>query len=180
MSQTAYGQSDAVARELAAALNEASDLGAFCLRLAAEVRYARLTALGSPDDPDAPRIPSIGEPASVQIISAGDQGDRTSLGGTYDDTYGVHVLLQQHVGAAAETQVPLLLQLRSEVLEFLLNSTMAPAAAVHPFKNAHVLTYKQPQGEMLYDLDRLESLNAFYSDTILTYKAAGLRRNTNR
>ena len=177
MPQTVFGQSDAVARELATALNAADAGGAFCLRLVAEVRYARLMAISSKEDPTLPHIPDIGDPASVQMISAGDQGDRTSLGSTYDDTYGVHVLLQQHVGASTETQVPLLLQLRSEIMEFLLNGTMAPTAAVHPFKNAHVLTYKQPQGEMLYDLDRLESLNAFYSDTILTYKAAGLRRN---
>jgi hypothetical protein len=28
----------------------------------------------------------------------------------------------------------------------------------------------------LYDLDRLESESAFYSETILTYKAVGIRR----
>jgi hypothetical protein len=173
MPQTVFGQSDAVAREVAAALNGMS--GAFCLPVAAEVRYARkmdIKDIGGIDE--AGTFP---DPVNIQVIPVADQTDRTGLGGQYDDTYGVHVLLQQHVGSAAESHVPLLLQLRSEVLELLMGGLLTAAAAVHPFVNASVGTVRQPQGERLYDLDRLESLNAFYSDTILTYKAAGLRRN---
>ena len=169
MPQTVFGQSDAAARSLVTALNAASGAGAFCLSLTAATTYARRMEVGD--------IGNVGAPVNVQVFPGHDAADRVGFSGQYDDTYGVHVLLQQHVGAVAETQVPLLLQLRSEVAEFLMARGLTVPAAVHAFSNAHVLGLRHgPEG--VYWLDRLEQLNCFYADMILTYRAAGLcRRN---
>jgi hypothetical protein len=168
MTQTVFGQSDAVALELVTALNAASTAKMFCLTLTAEHLFARKLDLAG--------IPGMTDPVGVQVFPGHDQADRDGLSGMYDDIYGVHVLLLQKVAGAAETQVPLLMQLRSQIAEFLCSRALACPAAVHPFENARVFAHRHgPEG--VYDLARLESTNVFYSDMIVTYKTAVRRRN---
>ena len=170
MTQTTFGQSDAVALELVTALNDASDASLFCLSLKAERLFARKM--------DIAEIPDKDSPVNVQVFPGHDQADRVGISGIYDDLYGVHVLLQQRVGDAAETQVALLMLLRSQITKFLCSKVLscAEGTVVDPFYRAHVVAHRHgPEG--VYDLSRLESHNLFYSDIILTYKAAGIRRN---
>jgi hypothetical protein len=170
MTQTVFGQSDAAALELVTALNAASAAGTFCLTISAQRLFARLL--------DLPSIPAIGTAVSVQVFPGHDQTDRDGLSGIYDDIYGVHVLILQKVAGAAETQVPLLMQLRSQISEFLCSQALTLAAAVHPMptgSKARAFAIRHgPEG--IYDLARLESSNVFYSDMIVTYKAGGMRR----
>jgi len=162
--QTTFGQADALAVELVTALNAAT----FSLGVSAERTFTRRMLVES--------IPGVGEDVSVQIIPGHEQMERDGQGGQYKDLYGVHVLLQQHVGAAAETQVPLLLCLRDEIVEYLCGHAVSSDNAVHPFAGAVVQSVKHgPEG--LYDLGKLESENVFYSDLIVTYRPASLRRN---
>ena len=169
--QIIFGQSDAVARELVTALNDASTANLFCLSLTAETVYARKMNVTD--------IPKTGEPVNVQVFPGHDAADRVGISGIYDDVYGVHVLLQQHVADAPETQVPLLMLLRSQIAKFLCSKalTCPEGTVVDPFERAHVVAHRHGN-EGVYDLGRLEALNVFYSDMIVTYRAAGLRRRT--
>ena len=173
--QTIFGQSDALALKVVALLQARSDANLFCLTLTASRVFARQMDL----DANAPHpIPGIGSPVDVQVFPGHDQADRVGVSGQYDDIYGVHVLLQQQVGAgtAAETQCALLMQLRSQVLEFLMSQAITTTNAVHNFTNSHVFAHRHGGKEGIYDLERLEQQHAFYSDVIFTYKAPGLRR----
>jgi len=166
--QTVFGQSDAVAMELVDAFNAATT-GTFCLKLLARRRFSRMMELVD--------LPKITDPVDIQVFGGHDQADRVGLSGTYDDMYGVHVLIQQVVGAGedAEAQCGRLIQLRSQISEFLMSTRLDTNNAVHNIANSHVFSHRHgPEG--VYDLNRLEKLNAFYSDLIVTYKAPGLRR----
>jgi hypothetical protein len=140
----------------------------FCLSIAPVRQFARKL--------DLKDISNIGDPVAVQVFPGHDMSDRDGLGGIYNDTYGVHVLMLQHVGAEAETQCPWLMLLRSQIAEFLSGQVFTCTAALHPFANSHIVAVRHgPEG--VYDLARLESTNVFYSDMILTNKAGGFRRN---
>jgi hypothetical protein len=168
--QTKFGQSDAAALELVALLTAANTANAFCLAIAPVRLFARKL--------DLKDIPIADQPVAVQVVPGHDQGDRDGMGGMYNDTYGVHVLLLQVCGANVETQCPLLMQLRSEIVEYLCGKglTCPEGTVVHPFARAQVIGHRHgPEG--VYDLTRLEDhAGLFYSDIILTYKAGGLRR----
>ena len=173
MAQAVFGQTVALADALVTALNAQS--ASLALPILAVRTFARKLDLGD--------IPAIGEKVMLQIIPGEDLADRIAMNNLYDDTYGVHVLMLQRVSDAAlggisEAQVGCLMQLRSEIIEFLCGAMISCPAAVHPFARARV-TGVRHGAEGAYDLSRLESEAAlFYSDTILTYKAAGLcRRN---
>ena len=177
-SQTKFGQSDALALQVVTLLQGANDNGftlcgdnyTFCLNIAPVRQFARKL--------DLTDIPNIGDPVAVQVFPGHDQSDRDGLGGIYNDTYGVHVLMLQHVAAAAETQCPWLMLLRSQIAEFLSGQGLTLEAALNRLPSgslARVVAVRHgPEG--VYDLARLESTNVFYSDMILTYKAGGLRR----
>jgi hypothetical protein len=166
-----YGQTDAVAVEIVAALNNASPT--FCLPVAAERLFARRL--------DVAEISNIGDPVTVQVIPGDDMADLMGLDQIYDDTYGCHIVLLQNVtdttnnGGLSETQAALLVRLRSEIVEFLCSHALACPEAVHPFSNARVKACRHGK-EGIYDLVKLEENNVFYSDLIVTYRAAGLRR----
>jgi hypothetical protein len=170
--QTQFGQSDALALELVDGLNAASAAGRFCLRLTASRVFARKMELAS--------LPKIGDPVDVQLFPGHDGADREGISGIYDDTYGVHIVIQQVVvdtpnGGISESQCALLMQLRTQMLDFLMSKRVDTTRAVHNFTNAHVLACRHGK-EGVYDLLKLEAFNTFYSETILTYKVAGLRR----
>ena len=166
--QTIFGQSDALALAVVDLLNDASAGKAFCLDLSASRVFARIM--------DLKAIPDSTSAVSVQVFPGHDQADRAGLSGPYDDTYGVHVVLQQRVGGVVETQCPLLMQLRTQITEFLAATRIDCPAAVHPFKNAHLFAHRTADNKGVYDLMRLEEFNAFYAEIVLTYKVPGLRR----
>lgn len=171
-----HGQSDAVAVTVAAALNAASDAGAFCLDLHARRLFARKL--------DVADISVIGSPVTVEVIPGNDMADLVGLDGTFDDTYGCHVILLQNIvdsagttGGIDESAASMLLRLRGELVEYLCQHPINCDAntVVHPFSLARVKAIRNgPEG--VYDLSRLEQINVFYSEIIVTYKAAGLRR----
>jgi len=165
-----YGQSDAVAVEIAAALNNASPT--FCLAVTAERKFARKLDLSD--------ISTIGNPVTIEVIPGDDLADLTGLDQIYDDTYGCHVVIMQNVvdetnGGLSESQAALLLRLRSEIVEFLCSHSLSCPNAVHPFSGARVMACRHGK-EGIYNLLKLEENNVFYSDLITTYKAVGLRR----
>ena len=171
MSNPIYGQSDAVAVEIAAALNANS--GNFCLAVAAERRFARKLDVGD--------ISSIGSAVTVQVFPGDELADLQGLDGIYDDTYGCHILILQNVanattGGLDEAQMQLLLALRSQIVEFVASKLLSAPDAVHPFSRAQVKACRNDAKEGIYDLNRLEQTNVFYSDLIVTYKMPGLRR----
>jgi len=167
---TKYGQSDAVALELVAALNDASP--SFCLPVAAERKFARVREIAA--------VSKIGESVAVHVFPGAEQSEVSGISGVYDDTYAVHVLLQQNVtdttsGGLSESQLALLMKLRAEIIEYVCARRMSCPDAVHPFSGAIVAKVAHgPEG--VYDLARIESMNEFYSDVIFTYRAVGLRR----
>lgn len=174
MTQTAFGQTDAVAQELATALNNYSP--AFVLPVSAQkLWFPKL---------DIADIPKIGESVRLQVIPGDDLSDRDALDGVYDDLLGVHIVMLQQVtdtagsGGISEDQVGLLMQLRAEIIELLCSKRLDCPTAVHPFSNAHVYAVRHGK-EGAYDLNRLAGeAGLFYSDNIFTYRAAGLRRRT--
>lgn len=171
---TKYGQSHAAALAVAALL-EAADAaaGALCLDLDVQTTFVRRRKIED--------IKSIADSkVSVDVIPGSDMGDREAMGGIYGETYGVHVLIQQQVSDESasepdEDQVALLVRLRSEIVEYLCPRGVTAADAVHPFSNATIMAHRHGE-EGVYDLGRLEESGVFYSDLILTIRAAGLRR----
>jgi len=168
MTQTAYGQTVALADAIVVELNAAS----LCLAVSAERKFARLL--------DLKDIPKIGESVRIDVFPGDELEDRTGLSGTFIDTYGVHFLIQQQVtdttnGGISETQVSLLMQLRSQIIEMLCSRTISGSTAVHPFSKAHIIAVRHG-AEGVYDLAKLEGEKVFYSDSILTYKAPVTRR----
>ena len=168
-----YGQSDALALAVVAALNAATDT--FCLNVDAHRLFARKL--------DIADISAIGQPVTVEVFPGDELEDLVGLGGTFDDTYGCHVILLQNVadntqtsGGLNEDQMALLLRLRSEVIELLCAGSIDGLNAVHPFSGARVKAVRHGK-EGVYDLAHLESTNVFYSELILTYKMPGLRRH---
>lgn len=170
-----YGQSDAVAVAVAAALNAASDADSMCLKVVATRKFLRRT--------DFKDISVIGTPVTIEVIPGVELEDLVGLGGRFDDTYGCHVTILQNVadntgtsGGLVEDQMALLLRLRSEIIELLCGGPLDCLAAVNPFAGAPVQAVRHGK-EGLYDHGHLDN-NVFYSELILTYKAAGLcRRN---
>ncbi len=162
--QTIFGQADAAAVELAEALNDAT----FSLEVSATRTFVRRIEIGD--------VPAVGEAVGIQVIPTYEQTDSVGLSGQYDDLYGVTLVIQQQVAGDGETQVPLLLRLRSEIIELLCGTTLTTTAAVHGYARARVQSVRHGQ-EGLYDLARLESENVFYSALTIVYKAAALRRN---
>jgi hypothetical protein len=172
MSATKYGQSDAVAVEITAALNNRSSL--FCLPVSAERLFQRKLDLGD--------ISNIGDPVTIEVFPGDESSDLMGLDRIYDDTYGCHILILQNAadvtnGGLSESQAALLLRLRSEIVEFLCSCVLACPDAVHQFTNSIVRAVRHGK-EGLYDLTRLEQSNVFYSEIIVTYRAVGLRRST--
>src|SRR5574340_739506 len=113
-----YGQSDAVAVELTAALVAHG----FSLPIAAQHLYAR--KLNQTD------IGAISDPVTVQIFPGDELADLVGIDQIYDDTYGCHVLLLQRVadvtnGGLSESQVALLLKLRAEIIEYLCSQVLS-------------------------------------------------------
>jgi hypothetical protein len=169
-SPTKHGQTEAVAVEVAAALNAAS--ATFILPVSAVVLHARKLGIGD--------INKIGSAVTVQVFPGDLLADLMGLSRMYDDTYGCHVLLLQNVvddtnGGLSETQVALLVRLHSEIIEFLGSRSLSCPNAVHPFFGAVAKAFRQGH-EGVNDLLRLEGENLFYSDLIVTYHTAGLRR----
>ena len=167
-----YGQSHAAARAVEALLATGQTAGAFVLSIAPTTRLVRRT--------DQADIPVIGESVAVDCIPGDNQSDRGGIGGIYDDVYGVHIVMQQHIVASAtglvsESQAALLMRLRSEMLEYLCARAINAPDAVHPFRGAMIVAHRAG-GEGVYDLARLESGNLFYAEMILTIRASGLRR----
>lgn len=165
----AFGQSVALADEIVAGLNAATT---FCLEIEAVRRFVRKTELAD--------LPRIDDPVQVDVFPGMISSERNALDGVYTDTYGIHVIMQQVVadatnGGLSEAQVALLLQLQSEIVEFLCARLVTAPFAVHPFSGARVVAVRQGD-DGIYSLPRLEEHNAFYCDTILTYRMAGLRR----
>lgn len=165
-----YGQTDAVAVEIAEALNNASSN--FCLEVEAERRFARKL--------DVSEISAIGDPVTIEVFPGDDLADLMGLDQIYDDTYGCHILILQNVkdttnGGLSESQVALLMQLRSEIVDFICSRMLSCPDAVHPFAGAVVKACRNGK-EGIYDLVKLEKDNVFYSDLIVTYRAVGLRR----
>ena len=170
MSGTKYGQSDAVAVDIAAALTAAS--ATFCLPVSAERLFARKL--------DIADISTIGNPVTIEVIPGDDIADLEVLDQIYDDTYGCNVVILQNIldaakGGLDETRAALLLRLRSEIVEFLCARLLSCPDAVHPFAGAIVKACRHGK-EGVYDLAKLEESNVFYSELIVTYKAVGLRR----
>lgn len=162
-----YGQSDAVAIELAAALNNA----AFCLPVSATRKFARLLTLET--------VSVIGQPVTIQVIPASELSSRVGMDGVYDDVYMCNILLLQNIstaGGLSETQAALLLRLRSQIVELVCSHVLSCPNAVHPFERA-VATACHHGNEGVYDIARLEEDGLFSSDLIVTYKASGLRRS---
>jgi hypothetical protein len=167
-----YGQSDAVAVELAAALNTASDADAFCLKVDAKRTFARKIEVVD--------IAGMNDPVTIEVIPGDDLADLVGLDQIYDDAYGCHILILQNAtdnmkGGLSETQMQKLLQLRSEISEYLCCHALACPDAVHPFEGARIKACRHGK-EGIYDLAKLEQNNVFYSDLIVTYRAPGLRR----
>lgn len=168
-----YGQSDAVAVEIVDALNNRSPN--FCggtLGVSAERKFARRL--------DFSDLSVIGENATVEVIPGDDLADLAGLDYIYDDTYGCHIVILQNVtdttnGGLKESQMALLLRLRSEIIDWLCGSALSCPDAVHPFEGAQIFAVRHGN-EGIYDLEKLEQLNIFYSDIIVTYKAVGIRR----
>ena len=168
---TLYGQSDAVAVAVAAALTANS--ANFCLTVAAERLFARKLDVGA--------ISSIGQPVTIEVIPGEDSADLAGLSRMYDDTYGCHVTLLQNIGdptrgGYSESQATLLVALRSQIVEFLAKTALVCPEAVHPFSGAFLKHVRPPKEGDVYDLTKLESTGLFYSELILTYKMPGLRR----
>lgn len=164
MSQTAYGQTHALANAVAAFVNSGAEL--FCTPCVAEVRFAMLTELTD--------IPKLTEAASVDVIPDIEISERTGgLAPVFASSYAVHVFIQQHVGkgTAEEARCGLLAQLRSEILEGLKRTRFDLATAVRPV-NAVFCTGSKNADKGLYDLHRLMQFNVFESDTIVTFRAA--------
>ena len=150
-----YGQSDAVAVELTTALN---NWGSFILSISATRRFARKL--------DISTIANIDEDVTVEVIPGDDMADLTGLDQIYDDTYGCHIVLMQNVadltsGGLSEAQMALLLQLRSEIIEFLCSRRLDAPDAVHPIVNARIHAVRHGR-EGIYDLEKLEQNNIFF------------------
>ncbi len=166
--QTQFGQSAALADVIVAGLNGAE----FCLPVLAVRRFVRRRELKD--------LPGISNPVAVDVFPGVVQVDRMGLDGVYDDTYGIHVILQQSVtdtavSGTSEAQISLLLQLQSQIIEFLCSPLVTVPQAVHPFRGARVMAVRNGD-DGIYSLPRLEDTSAFYCDTIFTYKVGGLRR----
>ena len=168
-----YGQSDAVAVELVTILNNYS--ANFCggnLGVTAERKFARKL--------DYADVSTIGSDATVEVIPGDELSDLAGLDYVYDDTYGCHIVIMQNVvdetnGGLSETQMALLLRLRSEIIDYLCGSLLDCPDAVHPTSRMQVMAVRHGR-EGIYDLEKLEQSNVFYSDIIITYKAVGIRR----
>ncbi|MCK5017249.1 MAG: hypothetical protein KAS32_09260 [Candidatus Peribacteraceae bacterium] len=165
-----YGQTDAVAVELTEALNNFS----FNLELTATRRFARKL--------DYSDLAGIDDPVTVEVIPGDELQDLVGLDHVFDDIYGCHIVLMQNMtdkvdGGLSETQMAAVLRLRSEIIEYLGQTMLACPNAVHPFENAPMVAARHGR-EGVYDLEKLEQSNIFYSDIIVTYKVVGLRRKT--
>jgi hypothetical protein len=176
MTQTDYGQSEAVADQIVALLNA----GTFTLNVSAVKRFARRVDLADISQAE------LGQAVTVDVFPGMDNADqgavdpqRSTMNNLFTDTYGVHILIQQLVGAdatgVAEARCSNLMLLRSQIAELVMGTRLSAANAVHPLANIRVIGVRSaPEG--VYDLARLESHNVFESEMIVTYRAPGLRR----
>ena len=176
--QIQFGQTAALADEIVAYLNaqDAMTTGTppvnaspFCLRLTANRVYARIL--------DLAKLPNPGDPVRVDLSPGDETEQRRGIAAVFLAEYSVRLMIQQKIGAAGttagEAQCSLLDQLRSQIIEALKGGPDRNAAtAVHPFK-ATLLTITTPkEQEGTYVASRLEGDNSYYSETILTFKAA--------
>lgn len=168
--QTVFGQTTALADAIVAVLNA----GSFAVEISAARLFARKFALSSDGTTDLV-VPDADSAARVDIFPSIEEEDRSGGGVTpvFEAKYAVHMLIQQKVGGgdAAEAQVALLMQARSEMIESLKSVGLTVSTAVKPYRPA-VMTAVRSANEGPYDLLRLERMGCFYSDTVLTWKAA--------
>lgn len=169
MSQTTFGQTDALALAIVTWLNDAARN--FVIPISAERRFARKTELKD--------IPIAGEPASVDVFIGNDAGERShdgtrySLAPVFSSTYGVNIFIQQRVGGmeAPEAHTAILVLLRGQIIDQLRQTRFNLTNAVRPVNG--VLCVSHQNGDKgPYNLERLEGDNTFESDTIFVFKAA--------
>lgn len=171
--QTTFGQTTALADAIVTTLNAAQAANTFCLPITAERRFLRKFYLKA-DGTWTASVPKIGEAVSIEVF-AGDELEGRQGGGRtpiFAATYGIHIVLTQHVGAQTETQCPLLMLLRSQIVELLKPLGLAVTAALHPFFPAVLDAVTHSKDDGPYDLNLLAAMNVFSSELILTYKAA--------
>jgi hypothetical protein len=163
MAQTTFGQTDALALEVVAWLND--NAHEFCLPIVAERRFRLISELGE--------IPAASASASVDVFPDVDTSERLGVAPAFTSSYTIHVFIQQQVGGnpGPEAQCTLLTQLRSQIIEGLKPLMFSLVNAVHPTQRVF-LTHARSADKGLYNLARLLELNVYESDTILTFKAA--------
>jgi hypothetical protein len=172
--QTIFGQTTALARAVVAVLAAAQTAGAFAIDIAPYQRFARRVSLAQ-DGSAVLGMPLSTEAAIVDVFPGEEAEDRLTGGMTgvvrMTALYGIHILIQRRVDPAdAETQMALLMQLRSQVVETVKPLSLKIDDAVKPYKTALVIALRSaPEGT--YDLNWLEKYGCFYSDTIFTFKA---------
>ena len=160
--QTTFGQTTALAKAIVAVLTAQN----YVMEIAAGLRFERRTNLTD--------VPDMNSPAAVDVFPGVDMEERKGLSSGFVAKYGIHVIIQQQCGTAVETQFPILMQLRSQIIETIkgLAQPFCVNNAVHPFGGAaatHVAS--GPAGG--YDMAELEQIpGLFYSDTIFTFIAA--------
>jgi hypothetical protein len=167
--QTIFGQTTALANAVVAFLQAKDTAGAFVLSIAPQRRIVERT--------DIKEVPLINAPVLVDIYPGNDAEERQGLSGTFMAHYVLNMVMQQKAGSSAETQGLLLLQLRTQIIEAM-KQPYAPTSgqfqipsAVQPFQ-ATLVNVATPK-EGAYDMQRLVGdAGLFYSDTILTFRAA--------
>lgn len=162
--QTVFGQTDALALDVAAWLTSQADT--FCLPVAAERRFVRQDELKN--------IPQSDMPVSVDVFPDAEHGKRQGASVAFAGEYIVHLYLQQQVagsGDEEESRCALLAQLRSQIIEGLKRTQFDLTTAVHPVQSVIMIEFKSADAKGLYDLERLLQKHVFESDTILIFKA---------
>jgi hypothetical protein len=165
MAQTTFGQTDSLALAIVAWLNGLAN--SFCIPFAAERRF-RI-------HDDLPNIPTVSDPASVDIFPDAEASHRQGLASIFDSEYAVHILIQQQVGADdadIEARCAILAQLRSEIVENMKKRMFNLTDAVHPVNRVFLSEIKSADKDGLYSHSRLLQFNVFWSDTILIFKAS--------
>lgn len=163
MTQTTFGQTDALALAVVAWLN--ANAATFSMPMTAERRFRLIREL--------PDIPAFDQAASVDVFPDSEQSQRQGISTAFASSYAVHVFIQQQVAGAPDedAQCALLTQLRSEIVEGLKLRMFQLANAVHAVQNVFLDQLKSADSG-LYNLARLLELHVYESDTILVFKAA--------
>ncbi len=172
MTQTAYGQTHALAIVVAEALNAMQASGEFAVPILAKARFRLMDSLNA-DDLNA--IPPTGEAVSVDVFPGDETSVRQGMSPAFASVYTVHIFMQQKLGADAtddENQCGLLTQTRSEIIEAVKMLMFDIPDAVHPATGLFMVEAKSADKVGVYDLPRLLKLRVYESDTILTFKAA--------